>query len=257
MTDTGPGYNIEVHHPTPAPPAAGFGQTMMEILKDGSIPADKLEIVLRFQAENIERQQREAFNLRYAEMQPHIPQVNKNGLVELINRDGKYLGSYKFAKWEEMDRVLRPIISEWNFGLAFRSKEHPDRVWVQGELMYGGYSKFSEVLLPPDTGPGRNNLQAWGGAVSYGKRYTAEMLLNIVRKDADNDAIGPFGERRLDAFQIQELEQLLADTNTDKPRFLETMVSSVGDLKDVLARDYTRLVNVLHQKEQRMRGGEA
>jgi hypothetical protein len=242
---------IEVHHPPPAPPAAGFGQTMMEILKDGSIPADKLEIVLRFQAENIERQQREAFNLRYAEMAPRIPQVNKNGLVELVNRDGKYLGSYKFAKWEDMDRVLRPILAEFSFGLAFKSKEHPDRVWVQGELMYGGYSKTSEVLLPPDTGPGRNNLQAWGGAISYGKRYTAEMLLNIVRKDADNDAIGPFGERKLDTFQVEELQQLLVETNTEPARFLEIMVSGTGEIKDILARDYTRLVNVLNQKKQR------
>jgi hypothetical protein len=53
------------------------------------------------------------------------------------------------------------------------------------------------MQLPIDSygsGTGRNELQARGGTLAYGKRYTAEMLLNIVREGDDTDGqSGPKG----------------------------------------------------------------
>jgi hypothetical protein len=47
------------------------------------------------------------------------------------------------------------------------------------------------MVLQLDTGPGRNQNQAMGSTLSYGKRYTAEMLLNIVREGEDTDGKHP------------------------------------------------------------------
>ena len=233
----------------PPPPAEHFGQAMLQILSNPNIPADKLEIVLKYNAQNILEQQKEAFNLAYARMAPHIPQVSKEGYVELVGKDGVNRGSYKFARWEDMDRVLRPILAEHGFALAHRSDEHPDRVKVVSELVYGGYSKTSTIVLPPDIGPGRNSLQAFGGAISYGKRYNAEQLLNIVRRDEDNDGVGPFGDRTINAEQLQHLEQLLSQTRTDKQRILGWC--GVTELGMIEVRDYERFVRALSAQKEK------
>jgi hypothetical protein len=251
MSDTG-----ELIVRREAVPAQDFGQVLLDLLRDPNIPADKLEVVLRFHAENLERQQRETFNNAFARLAAELPQVSRDGLVELISRDGRHLGSYRYTRWEDMDAIIRPILAKHGFALAFRSKESPERVWVQGELVFGGYSKFSEVTLPPDVGPGRNALQAWGGAISYGKRYTAEMLLNIVRKDIDNDAITAL-ERKIAPTQVGELSRLLEETRTKTDYFLRMMVSGIEKLEDVRARDYERLINALEEKKRtaKARGG--
>ena len=236
-------------------PAQTFGQALMAILQDPNIPADKLEVVLRYNAENLERQQREAYASAYAAMAIEIPQVDKNGVVELRKPDGKLVGTYNFTKWEDMDTILRPILHRHGFGLSFATKPSAKGVLLIGELTYGGYSKFSEIDLPPDAGPGRNSLQAVGGAISYGKRYTAEMLLNIVRRDVDNDAI-TVGIKRINSDQVAQLAKLLEDTKSDTKLFLSLM-SDVSELADVRERDFARLVNALNEKKrQQQRKGK-
>jgi ERF superfamily protein len=237
---------VVVHEQTA--PAQGFGAALMQMLADPNIPADKMQVVMQARKEILLEEGREQFNMAYARMAPDIPQVSKNGLVELV-RGGQHVGSYRFARWEDMDTVLRPILAEHGFALAFSSKERPDGVLVIGELIYRGYSKTSDILLPPDAGPGRNALQAAGGALSYGKRYTAELLLNIVRKGEDTDAVGAL-DRKITAKQVSELSTLLAETATELQYFLKVMVSDATELADVRERDFVRLVNALNDRKR-------
>lgn len=241
--------------PTTAP-AQNFGDVMMQILSNKDIPADKLDVVLRHNAENIERQQREAFNFAYANMAPAMPQIEKRGLVELITKDGKQLGSYRYARWDDMDKVLRPILTEHGFGLSFSSDQSDKGVLIKAELSYGGYSKFAQIPLPPDAGPGRNSLQAVGGALQYGKRYLAELLLNIVRKGADDDAVS-LKERKITIEHLDALIKALKETNTDQGHFLGMMVTGVTELKDIPDRDFVRLINALNEKKRKTAGRHA
>jgi hypothetical protein len=43
------------------------------------------------------------------------------------------------------------------------------------------------MTLPLDTSGSKNNVQAVGSSTSYGKRYTATLLLNIRTKGEDDD----------------------------------------------------------------------
>ncbi len=43
------------------------------------------------------------------------------------------------------------------------------------------------MVLPADTGPGRNAIQARGSAKSYLERYTATAILGLAAQDADKD----------------------------------------------------------------------
>jgi ERF superfamily len=231
----------------PAAPAEAFGNALMEAMRDPAIPADKLQVVLQARREIMQAQAVEQFNVAFAHMQADIPQVTKQGLVELINRSGEFMGSYRFARWEDMDVVLRPILSRHGFTLSFSSTETEIGTIVIGELAYRGHSKYSRIKLPPDTGPGRSSLQAHGGSLSYGKRYTAELLLNIVRRGMDNDAV-EVSMRKVTAQQVSELARLISETRTDVDKFLTNMATNATELGDVLDRDYHRLINALNEK---------
>jgi hypothetical protein len=50
-----------------------------------------------------------------------------------------------------------------------------------------GHSEKCEMSAPPDTGPGRNKIQAVGSTVTYLQRYTLMALLGLAAKDMDND----------------------------------------------------------------------
>ena len=129
-----------------------------------------------------------------------------------------------FAKWEDMDRVIRPIMAEHGFTLSFdstmRSADGGGLI-VTGTLMHkDGHTRTASMPLPLDTGPGRNNLQAAGSTLSYGKRYCAEMLLNIVREGADDDGAGGDEFELVTDAEKAELVELLKTTNSDTKKFL-------------------------------------
>jgi hypothetical protein len=231
-----------------APPATGFAQGLMRLIADPKIGADKLEILLKMQREIIETQQREAFHADFIALAAELPQVEKKGKVDLIAKDGRRLGSYHYARWEDMDKALRPIWTKHGFGMSFSTFVKDGQAIIRGELLHtGGHAKTAELPLHPDKGPGRSDMQAMGSGVSFTKRYLGEMLLNIVRKGEDDDGIRA-GEAKISAREVGELAQLISDAGTEPNRFLATMLTGVERLEDVQGRDYGRLVNALNAR---------
>lgn len=53
-----------------------------------------------------------------------------------------------------------------------------------------GHSESCVLLAPPDTGPGRNGIQAIGSTITYLQRYTLMSLCGLAAKDMDNDGAG-------------------------------------------------------------------
>jgi hypothetical protein len=231
-----------------APPATGFAQGLMRLIADPNIGADKLEILLKMQREIIETQQREAFHEDFIALAAELPQVERKGRVDLMAKDGRRLGGYQYARWEDMDSALRPIWTKHGFGITFSTFNRDGQTVVCGKLLHkGGHFETAELPLHPDKGPGRNDMQAMGSGVSYTKRYLAELLLNIVRKGLDDDGIKS-GLERISAQEVADLAQLIADAGTEPDRFLHTMLTGVESLEEVQARDYARLVNALNAR---------
>jgi hypothetical protein len=241
--------NDEPKLPTTAP-ATSLGEYLIRALADPNITADKMQIMLQMQRELVAEQRREAFQSAFEIMAYQLPQVSKQGTVELVKADGRKVGSYKYAKWEDMDTVLRPILHEHGFALSFYSRESTDRrVIVGGRLMHrDGHFETAEISLPPDTGPGRNELQASGSAISYAKRYLAELLLNVVRRGDDDDGVSA-GLKRVDAQQCGVLRQLLGETKTKEETFLRMFVTGATTIEEIPVRDYARLINALEEKK--------
>lgn len=226
--------------------ASGFADGLMKLISDPNVSSDKLETLLKLQAQALEFRAREDFHIAYAQLSAELPQVEREGRVELI-KDNRRLGGYRYARWEDMDRAIRPLLSKHGFAFSFGSFFGPDqRLMVRGKLLHsGGHFEEAEFPVMSDKGPGRNELQAMGSGVSYAKRYVAEMLLNIVRKGQDDDGIAALG-RKISQNQIDTLEKLISASKSTPDKFLSIMVTGVEQLSDVPERDYPRLVNALN-----------
>ena len=234
--------------PKPAP-AETFAGVLMQMLSDPNIPADKMEVVMKMRREVLGDQAREAFQEHFAAFSAELPQVERDGTVALV-KDGREVGRYAFTTIEGMDVILRPLLTKHGFAISFASADNANGVTVTGTLSGWGWERSSTYTLPPDKGPGRNELQARGSSRRYAKRYVTDDLCNVVRKGKDDDAKGAL-EALIDATQLKELTDLIKATATDEAAFLKTMVSGAESLQDIRQRDYPRLIMALREKKQR------
>lgn len=233
-------------------PAQGLDNSLMQLLSDPKITPEKMQVILQARREILADRRREAFQAAFVQMAADMPRVNKQGLVEL-RKDGRVLGSYKYARWEDMDEAIRPVLQKYGFALTFAEIPTSNgRVQVRGELMHvDGHSIQSERTMPPDTGPGRNSLQAEGSAISYCKRYLAEELCNIVRKGVDDDGRSAVS-KPITPKQAAELLILLKAIKTKPDTFLRLFVTNCEKIEDIQERDYPRLINALKEKQSSM-----
>jgi hypothetical protein len=196
----------------------------------------------------LEYEAKEAYQHHFAQFASELPAVEKDGTVDLGSK-----GKYPYTTYEEMDVVLRPLLTKHGLSLQFWSSDplRETAIIIHGALVGWGWQREAVYPVPPDTGPGRNALQARGSAQSYAKRYIADLLCNVVRKGQDND-----GRRDADYFidqgQVKELTGLVEQTNTNLSAFLNTMLTDVKEIADVRVRDYPRLVMALEERKKRM-----
>jgi hypothetical protein len=239
--------------PKPAP-AETFAGVLMQMLADPNIPADKMEVVMKMRREVLGDQAREAFMEHFAALSAEMPQVERDGTVELV-KDGKVMGRYSFTTIENMDVILRPLLAKHGFAISFASVDNKESITITGTLSGWGWERTSTYTLPPDAGPGRNQLQARGSSRRYAKRYIVDDLCNVVRKGKDDDARGAM-EALIDATQIKELVGLLKATASDEANFLKMMVSGAESLQDIRQRDFPRLIMALRERQQKQKAAK-
>lgn len=228
-------------------PAGALAEFMQNVLRDPNVPADKLDQLWRMRKELLAEEHREAFDQAFAGMHAELPQVRRDGLIDLSGK-----GLVPFAKWESMDRAIRPILAKYGFALSFTTVSTDKGLLIRGELMREGHSRTAEIPLPPDVGPGRNSLQAVGSAISYGKRYLAEMLLNIVRRGEDDDGnTAARNDAPVSRDQEKQLAKLIKETKTDTAKFLTWTGTGAAKLAEIPAREFVRLLNALNDKKRK------
>jgi hypothetical protein len=215
----------------------------------------------RMEARDAERE----FNAALMRLPPI--HVKKNGRIDLTSKEDRQKGltaqrEVPFARWEDMARVIEPLLEAEGFRLAFNSDMRPGDgggLIVTGTLLHrGGHSRSAKMPLAIDTGPGRNNLQAMGSTLSYGKRYTTEMLLNIVR-DADDDDGKLGGTQFITVDQATELLSLMKQAGREEVALLERMTQGeVRSVNDLQQQGYIMVKNTLGQIiAQRANKGQA
>lgn len=197
---------------------------------------------------------RVAFNEALQAAQADMPRVTKNGVIDLGK--GKPM---PFAKWEDVDTVLRPIQARHGFSVTFSEVAVGEFgvTWEATHRHVRGYSQANRITLARDSGPGRNAVQASGSTSSYAKRYLVENFFNIVREGIDDD-----GKRGGDHFltqeQVAQLEALLKETKTEESVFCERgLGDGIRSLDEIPDHKFETAYNMLMRKKQKMAEGGA
>ena len=217
---------------------------IVQLAKDPAVDVAKLEALLGMQAKMEAREAEIQFTKALMRLPPM--HVQKNGIVSLEGKDGKNKGQkYNFAKWEDMNAVIEPMLFQEGFRLLFNTVQRTGDgggLVITGKLLHeAGHSREASMPLPLDTGQGRNNLQAAGSTLSYGKRYVTEMLLNIVRDGEDDDGKAG-GTIPINDEQVSQLLAKLEASKINLQAFLKAH-TDVLELELVPAESFVRLMN--------------
>lgn len=231
-------------------PQRSEADTLMAIISraasNPTVDVDKLERLLgmheRITAIHAERAMNEAL------ARINLPHVKKNGKILLPSKEGP-VKEVAFAKWEDVDTVIRPLLMAEGMSLSFTAP--PRQADGGGAAMTGrlshaqGAFREAQISLPLDSGPGRNNLQAMGSTIAYGKKYLAFMLLNIVTEGQDDEGRGADASI-IDNARAVEIDLLITKVKADKAKFLKFI--GVKSVHEIFAKDYQRAVDMLNAK---------
>lgn len=244
--------NVEPH---PATDSAALIAVISRAASDPNVDIDKMERLMAMHERMTERNARAAFAAALAEMQPELPVVDRKGNITIHQKDKpktpeNVIQSTPYALWEDINEAIRPVLSAHGFALSFRVKKEADRVEVTGVLSHReGHSEETMLSLPMDTTGSKNNVQAIGSSVSYGKRYTATALLNITTRGEDDDGKAAGIGDLISDEQFAEISDLMDKARADLARFCTHF--KIDKVPDLPASKFDEAVTMLKDKAAR------
>jgi hypothetical protein len=167
---------------------------------------ENMRALLDMHKEMVAEQARLDFIGSFHAMKRELPVINRDGKIVIVAKDasgrrpesgGRVQQSTPYATFENISRQIDPILDRNGFNLSHSVEPEPGgaRIVVTSILEHvGGHSRVSRFPLPAETSGSKNNVQGWGSAISYGKRYNTIMLLNIrtsAPEDRDTDGHRP------------------------------------------------------------------
>jgi hypothetical protein len=162
----------------------------------------------------------------------------------------------KYASYEKLDRVLRPLYTAEGFSLQFgtTATESPDVVRVTCTVTHsGGHSRTVSIDMPSDGkgakgGDVMTKTHATGSAISYGMRYLLKMIFNVAVGEHDDDGNSGGGTVYISAQQAADLEAKASEVGADLPKFLKYMGAESFAL--IPAAHHQKALAALKAKEQ-------
>lgn len=210
---------------------------------DPRVDIDKLERIIALKERMIADQRKQEFMAAMARVAPKIPPIDQHGRIEVNG----VLRS-KYALLEQIDEILRPIISEEGLSLSFDTEMiEGGKIRVSCRLSHsGGHSEVKSIPLPIDKTGSKNDTQAVVSTVSYGRKALTKMFFNIMERGSDDDGQG--GSAPISTEQVKDLEALITEVKADRARFLSYM--NAPNLEAILSRDFGKAVAALEAKRK-------
>ena len=247
----------EAEKTPPALTGDGFTQMIERLAVTPGVQVDVIERLLAVQERIMDRNAKAAYNAAFAEMKPKLPVVDRRGRIEIRAKDGAggrtgaVQQSTAFARWEDIDEAITPILHDHGFSLTFRTDAASDgRIIVTAVLAHqeGHEERTSIPPLPFDTTGSKNNVQAVGSSLSYGKRYAATLLLNIRTKGEDDDGQKGGAPAVITDEQSKQIRLLIAETKADIDKFLDLL--GAESVADIPALKFDTAIKLLEAKKQ-------
>ena len=208
------------------------------IARDPSIPVERITALIGLQERMEAREAEKEFNRDFAAAMLDMPRVAKKGAKVMGDK-----GTIMFARYEDIDAVVRPIESRHGFARSFstRTDGKPGSVMTLRLTHRAGHAITSERYCRPDPGPGRNDTQAEGSGESYGRRYLTLAVWNIVTVGADDDANSADPITDEQAMGIRDMLEHLAMTPTQSDKFWAWAEVPTHKPEDIQTRQYAKV----------------
>jgi ERF superfamily len=221
--------------PVVAADASALLRLLERTLADPHSDIERLDRLAVLYERMVQREAETRFNAALVRLQPKLPVLEERG--QITGPDGAVRATY--ATWEDMVDVMRPILARHGFSLSFKPGRSPRGVpTVTGVLRHeGGHNEAAEIELPADVSGDKNPLQAVGSTMSYGQRYVAKMLLNLVSRGDDDDGQGA-GRSAAELGAIAEINAL-----TERSAFLAWKRAKQRVLSELPPPEFQRVIS--------------
>src|SRR5439155_4174049 len=150
-------------------PALDFLSVLDRALSNPAVTVEVIERMLAVQERIVADQRKIAFMEAMARLQARLPQISKYGQAK----------NSKFAKLEDIDVIIRPLLSQEGFSLSFDETAHTDKtVTFMARISHqAGHSEEKRLTVPIDAASSNRDgkairpaIQDYGSTVSYARR---------------------------------------------------------------------------------------
>lgn len=191
--------------------------TIHEAALHSEVDPIKFDRLLIAQERLSAKEARITYDTAFAAMQAELPVIVERGVLPGLN--GQPGSTY--ALWEDINEVIKPILSRYGFGLRFKVGQDHNTIIITAVLSHAsGHAEDTTMRLPIDLSGGKNGVQAIGSSTSYGKRYTASALLNLTSRGEDDDGKAALGTARITAEEVAALRRKISEVKGDERRLL-------------------------------------
>lgn len=185
--------------------------------------------------ERLQKMQAEKeFNQAMARLQAVLPFIDKKGRITFTDKNDTVRNT-PYAKFEDIEREIRALYIAEGFDTSYdmmNSAEGRIIVILRISHVSGHYRLFHSPALMNDTSGKKNDLQAIGSTMSYGKRYCLTNGFGIVTQGEDDDGKkGGAAKPKADKFANRVDQQAAKPTNTQPDELTARAEQLRSDLK--------------------------
>lgn len=226
-------------------PETPQAQDVMSVIaraaSDPSVDVGKMEALLNMQERLMKMSAEQQFNAALVDLQAELPRVSKLG--QIFN---KGVLQSKFARYEDIDAAVRPLMNKYGFAISFDTpKTQGGLMEFTAELRHrAGHKKDYHLSLPVDSSGAKNGTQGAGSTYSYAKRYLLCNILNIITEGEDTD-----GNQiaLITRDQLLDIERVIHDKKINVKGFLEWL--GVPSLPEIPAAKFKQAWTALEKKQ--------
>jgi hypothetical protein len=252
-----------------SPPSAGAPDPILAMIerasRDPAVDIEKFERLMAMK-ERVEAQRASIiFAEAFAELQPDLPVIDRSGTIVVYSKTDREkhggvpagaqpIQQTPYATLDDIIEALRKPLHAHGFSLRFEYETIADgKLATTAFLRHRGGHEIS-AKSPPlqhDSTGSKNNVQAVGSSLTYGRRYALMAVVPIVShapQDADDDGKAA-GAALIDADQLVKVQELLEETKSDVAVFFDTLGAS--GFSDMTVAQWKRGVALLNEKKRR------
>ena len=233
--------------------------------RDPAIDLAKLQGLMAMKKEVEADRASVAFAEAFNELQPDLPVIDRKGRIVVYSKadrekpggvpeDATPQQKTPYATLDDIIEALREPLHKHGFSLRFEHESASDgRISTTAILRHrlGHSERATTPPLQHDSSGSKNNVQAIGSSLTYGRRYALMAVLPIVShapQDADDDGKAA-GSALIDDGQLIQVQELLKDTESDLAIFFDTLGAT--GFSDMTVAQWKRGVALLNEKKRR------